>query len=166
MEMLEGNLLIIITWLAESCFLFAWGYCYEGPFERVFHFYRRRNRRTSDRQAAKLIGGISAAAIVLYYAICMLLKYSGLPVFSAVMVVLTLLLVYLLMSGSVVENDVLKTLIWLCMVVNAPLVSSIVIIYRGVLLDKYYMQFSAVLLLLCVIMHIRVSAIWKEGDLI
>ncbi|MDE5864232.1 MAG: hypothetical protein K2K56_15220 [Lachnospiraceae bacterium] len=166
MEVLEGNLLIIITWLAQSCFLVVWGHCYEIAFKRVFDFYRRGNRRTADWQAAKLIGAISAAAIVLYYVICMLLKYSGLPVYSVVMVVLVQLLQYLLLSGSAVENDVLKTLIFVSMVVTAPIVLSAAMVYRGVLLDKYYMHISAVLLVLCVIMYIRVSSIWKEGDLI
>ena len=166
MEMIEGNLLIIITWLAEGCFLIAWGHCYEGAFERVFDFYRRGNRRAADRLAVKLIGGISVAAIVLYYVICMLLKYSGLPVYSVVMVVLVLLLQYLLVSGGAVENDVLKVLISLGVIMTAPIVLSVAIVYRGALLDKYYMHISAVLLVLCAIMYIRVSSIWKEGDLI
>lgn len=166
MEMLKGNLLLIITWLAESCFLIAWAHSYEGAFERVFDFYRRRNRRTADRQAAKLICGISAAGGALYYAVCMLLKYSGLPVFSVVMIALTLSLQYLLLSGSAVEKDVLKILISLFTVVTAPVIFCIIIIYSNIMLDKYYMHISIVLLALCAIMYIRVSAIWKEGDLI
>ncbi|MCM1498037.1 MAG: hypothetical protein NC124_06175 [Clostridium sp.] len=167
MKMIEGNLLIIITFLAEACFLGLWSHYYEGSFKRVFDFYRRRNRRSADRQAAKLIAGISVAAVVLYYVVCRLLKYSGLPVFSAVMVVLALLLSYLLfLSLSVVRQDALTVLIWLGLIMVAPSALFIGIIYWGALLDRYYMYISAILLLLCAVIYIKVSAIWKGGDLI
>lgn len=166
METFKGNMLLVTTWLAGLCFTIVWAHYYEGAFERAFDFYRKGTRKRANRQAVKMIGGISAAAAMLYYGLCTLLKYHGLPVFSPILIVLTLSLQYLTLSTGAVQNNVLNVIVGLCNINLFPVLFAFLIVFKGAMLDQYYLHMSAVLLVLCMVMHIQASRIWRRGDLI
>lgn len=164
MELIKGNMLIFLSMLSATIFIFLWAKFYDGPFRRVFSFYRKKNMQYEQKQMGILLGSISIICICLYYLFCMILHYKGVPVIYMTFVILLLLSCYLFISESAIKNMSTQLVAVIGLFFLSPFILTICILFYEVQLDRYCGYYSIVLCILDIILIRDVFQYWKEGD--
>lgn len=164
MELIKGNLLFFLGLAASTAFLWLWSVIYDGRFRQTFSFYRKKNMHYEWKVMGILLGSISLMAIGMYYFICMLFNYPGLPFPHMGFIVLLIFTAYLLISTGNIQNSVLKAVIVLCSFLIIPYILIFCILLCKIQFDRYCVESSIVLALLDMILIKNVLRYWKEGD--
>lgn len=165
MELLMGNLLVLLVTFGLIGFALLWIKFYDGAFREVFSFYRKRNLRYEWTVVGCLIGLVSVVVIGLYYGMHILCDYKPLPWYSVLFVVMVLLLVYLGLQATSINNSVIFALALSMLVFILPFALSLLVLYQKVLLDQYCLGVTVICLLLNSISFIRLIPHWKKGDM-
>ena len=164
MELIKGNLVFFLGLAAAAAFLWLWSVVYNGAFRQTFSFYRKKNMHYEWKVMGILLGSISLAAIVMYYFLCMLLKYQGLPFPHMSFIILLIFTGYLLISTGGIQNNALRAIIVLCSFIIIPYILVVCIMLCKIQFDRYCIESSIALCLLDMILIKDALRYWKEGD--
>lgn len=164
MELLKGNLLLLLTIVSHIAFATAFANLYDGPFRRIFELYRKKNMYYECKIVGSLILGTSIICSIFYQLLCMLFQYKGVSFLSIIFVLLALFTFYLLISYAALKNAVSVVLNILSGMVILATLLIIFIIRLHIHLDQYYGYATLILGLLDILLFPKWLNYWKRGD--
>lgn len=165
MELIKGNMMLILAITAMVVFLLSWAQFYEGAFHQAFIHYRRKLLMDELRYTTKLIALISILSIFLYYLLCALLHCQAVPFIHTTFAPCFLVAAYLMLYGASLRKLVaLVACILMVLVLSPVIIFTVIIVYR-VKLDYYLGYFSIIFFLFDILFGLKILQYWKEGDL-
>lgn len=170
MELLMGNLLIILFGIGIVLFFVLWVKCgCDGAFQAVFSFYRKRNLMAEWKITGAIVGAVSFLVIASYYGITSLYiikadsSFTPVPWYTMSFVILGYLCVYLFICVVAGTRDVGIALAWSSCTLALPAAVTILIL-KEMLLDTYCLRIALVLLIVDGLLLIEAVSQWKKGD--
>lgn len=166
MELLTGNLYIILVLIFNFVFTLIWTKVYEGDFQMVFSYLRKQNFEYSYKVAGKWIGIVTVGCMMIYELLCLLLKYRGISVLKMLFIVPVLFFYYLMMvtGGTILMNRV-QILGIVSSLVLMPFVVFGCILLFHIEFDKYIGYGFFIVLIIDIFMWKRTKEYWEKGDL-
>ncbi|MGN0154752.1 MAG: hypothetical protein ACI4A3_09885 [Lachnospiraceae bacterium] len=165
MEIIRGNLLVLVTAVGMYLTLFLLTRLSDGPFERAFSFCREKNRKKEQNLAIRLVTGTSVGCIVLYYLLCALLGGKVVPVYNLCFVVLTICFSYLVTVGLAIKKDTGAMAWGITVVFMAPSLIIMGVLLRQVKFDAYCGYAAVILFVIDILLGRNIRQHWKKGDI-
>lgn len=164
MELLKGNLLLLLTIVSSIAFVAAYAQLCDSPFRMVFEFCRRKNMQYECKIAGLLMLCVSVVCATLYQLFCMLFHYKGVSFLSVVFVLLTLLTFYLLLSNAVLKSGLSVMIVIFSSIFIFDILIFLFIAGPGICFDQYYGYGTLILGLLDILLFFKWLHYWKKGD--
>lgn len=166
MELIKGNLLVLLVEISVIVFITAYAMLSDSPFRQVFIFSRRQNFRYELRIAGGLMGGITAAGAVFYYLLCKALKVDGVPVWNMSLIPLAQMSYYCAISSARWKKNVAGVAVLSVMVTGViPMVCVLDMLIWKVKLDVYCGYFILFFLAIVFFLGKKTIRVWKRGDM-
>lgn len=165
MELIRGNLLVLVTAVGMYLTLFLLTRLSDGPFERAFSFCREKNRRKERNLAIRLVAGISVGCFVLYYLLCALMKAKAVPILYICFVVSAVCFSYLATAGLAIKKDAGAMALGISVVFLAPFLIIMGILVRQMTFDSYCGYAAVILFVIDILLERNIRQHWKKGDI-
>ena len=158
-------LFFLTTAVGNPLFIALWAAFSDTPFKCTFSFVRRKHRKKEMELAGKIILGISAFLIALYYLACHLLEMQ--PVFAGRLLFVVLMqgLVYLSLSNFALRKAVNLFFISLSVMLGILSMLGFVGVLFSWKLDLYCGYMAIILLVVDSIFAYQWWRAWERGDL-
>lgn len=164
-ELLKGNLLVLLTLVYTCVFVVVWGKTYELPFQMVFIHYRKKNALNGYKKAGILIMATAGLCVLSYCVTCACIGYKGVSGGGLLFPMVFISLFYLQIEIPLRRNNILgyfaECMLWLI----------ILVAFFGAIL-QYHMEFDQycryiwIGILLVDILLVRATwNHWMKGDL-
>lgn len=137
MELIKGNLLILLVEVSVFVFVIAYVKLSDSPFRQTFIFSRRQIFQYELRIAGRVIAGITAVGVVLYYLLCMVLKADSVPVWNMILFLLVQMDYYFSLSSARLRKNVVGVLFLILTITALPVVDILIIVTGKVKQDVY-----------------------------
>lgn len=165
MELLKGNLLIITVIFCAVGFIISWSHFYEGPFQHVFEFSRKKNYAYEHRLMRKMVAVISVIGTIIYSVVCLLLKQECRVIVGFLFIVLLLFAVYFMLEGGVVRRRVIWITITMSIYFLILFLVFLAVLVWNMKLDLYSIYICGALAVFDLLSAYYNREYWKKGDM-
>lgn len=164
MELIKGNLAIVLGMISAGVFVWLWSVVDQGAFRQTFCFYRKSNRNYEWKMMGRILIVVSLTAIGIYYLLCKLLQYKGRSPFQMSLIVLCVLTYYLILSAATRQSANWRIALAVGCWMLLPYVLLFCIWLFKIQFDRYCTEISIGLGVLDLLLLKRELRYWKEGD--
>lgn len=165
MEVLKGNLLILITFAGMFAFAVLCGFVYPARLRWRFCFYRKENKRYERKRLGSLWLGCSLFSIIVYKIVITVFQIQSVSFWGYLYPFVAIFFLYLLIS-FVLKTGSVKNVMLVCVCIFLlPLFVSITALSAGIKLDGYSSLLFVIMLCADLFFGIEHYVHWKKGDI-
>lgn len=164
MEVIQNNILFVISLFGIYAMFFLWAKNSELLMRRNFCFKRKENMLYDVRYGVKCIAIVSITTMMLYEIIGLLWMKKHLWVQGVCFIILMYILEWLVVETSTVLRNITFVMLTSSIMVLSPWIVMFVIWKCRVQFDEYLGIGSILLVIIDIIMVFAYQKTWKEGD--
>ena len=165
MELIKGNLFVIITIFGTFAFIWIWSDLSNIPFEGVFSFAREKNRKKQLLLGGKIIAGVSVVCYAIYGLCVYLFHIPIVSIWGLALPVLYMLYGVYRLSAGVVKKNFTSIAADLMLLLCIPFGVVAVIFILKIKVDAYCGYLSIAMLFFSIWAAYNNRKIWRRGDL-
>lgn len=165
-ELLKGNMLIMLADCAAIAFLIIWSNVYDGNIRREFVLLRRKEMLHEAKVITVIGAGLSILCLGVYYLLSYLMGGITFSIWQIIFVVLMVFSVSFVTKSSVLKGNVWVVLLTPAMLFILPMLAIWYIFVKRQSLDIYCNIYSILLLIIIIPALYSWIKCWRKGDLL